>query len=220
MVSALALTGISTAFGLIQSLTKRSEKAEPSQARQANFAEEARQVMPGGKPGIDADALFAALDADKSGSVSKEEFSGALAKLKESAKDSAGAFSRETWGALLAAQEQSQKGKSSSGLMDRVFARFDADGDGQISQEELLKGLPPGRMKEARKDGLEALFNSMDRDGDGRVTLDEMKIALQSMKDERKRDRDGGGTLTGADVAAASTQPATTASAVTNAASA
>lgn len=188
MVAPLALAGISTAFGLIQSLTRRSEKASEAQVKQASFAEEARQNVPAGKRSPDVEALFKALDGDSSGGISASELSNALASAAEKGgRGRQGVFARETFGALLALQEQVQAGTSKGGVLDKVFAKLDSNGDSQISQEELTAGLPSSRTKEAKKDGLEALFNAMDKDKDGRITLDEMKIALQEMREQRDR---------------------------------
>ncbi len=204
MVGPLALAGISTAFGLLQSITRRSEKGAEAAQRQASVAGETRQNVPTGKPGIDVEALFKALDTDKSGGIGKTEFAEALSKAKEKGRGRAEDFSRETFGALLALQEQGQKSQSASGLMEKVFARLDANGDETVSQEEFMAAMPPGRLKEARKDGLDALFNSMDENKDGRISLDEMKVMLQAMRDDRTRKADGtsGVTLTPTDVAA------------------
>jgi len=188
MVAPLALAGISTAFGLIQSLTRRSEKASEVQSKAASFADEARQNVPAGKRSPDVEALFKALDGDASGGITMTELSGALSKAAESGgKGRQGVFARETFGALLALQEKGQSGSETGGLLDKVFARLDANGDQQISQEELIAGLPSSRAREARKDGLEALFNAMDKDKDGKISFDEMKIALQQMRDDRER---------------------------------
>lgn len=216
MVAPLALAGISTAFGLLQSITKRSDKGAEASQRPAGFAEEARQTMPTGKPGKDVEALFKALDTDGSGSIGKTEFAEALAKAKESGRSRSGEFTRETFGALLALQEQGQKGQSASGLMEKVFARFDANGDESVSQDEFMAAMPPGRVKEAKKDGLEALFNSMDENKDGKLSIDEIRLALQTMREEKGRKGDGtsgGAALTPTDVATETTGKATAAAA-------
>jgi hypothetical protein len=205
MVTPLALAGISTAFGLLQSITKRSEKSAEASPRPASFAEEARQTMPTGKPGKDLEALFKALDAD---GIGKSEFAEALSKAKESGRGRSGEFARETFGALLALQEQGQKAQSASGLMEKVFARLDSDGDKTVTQQEFMAAMPPGRAKEAKKDGLEALFNSMDENKDGKLSIDEIRLALQTMRDETGKKADGtsgGATLSPTDMAAETT---------------
>lgn len=208
MVAPLALAGISTAFGLLQSITKRSEKSAEASQRPASFAEEARQTMPSGKPGKDIEALFKALDTDGNGNIGKSEFAEAFAKAKESGRGRAGDFTRETFGALLALQEQGQKGQTASGLMEKVFARLDSDGNESVTQQEFMAAMPPGRVKEAKKDGLEALFNSMDENKDGKLSIDEIRLALQTMREEKGRKGDGtsgGAALTPTDVAAETT---------------
>ena len=56
-----------------------------------------------------------------------------------------------------------------------LFAKFDADGDGQISQSEFENAIGPG----ADQSQVDALFNKLDTDGDGSISQDEMHSALQ-----------------------------------------
>ena len=69
-----------------------------------------------------------------------------------------------------------------------MFERFDADGDGRVTREEVEA------FRSER-------FDEMDADGDGRVTLDEMREAAAARAAERAEERfadiddDGDGTI-------------------------
>ncbi len=72
--------------------------------------------------------------------------------------------------------------------LERIFERFDADGDGQVTRAEV------DAFRTER-------FEEMDGDGDGVVSLDEMREAAMAMAAERAEarfadlDADGDGTL-------------------------
>lgn len=60
-----------------------------------------------------------------------------------------------------------------------MFARIDANGDGQVSKEEFLAFEPPGQDGDGKKrrrgpDPAE-MFKRHDRNGDGVITVDEVK---------------------------------------------
>lgn len=106
-----------------------------------------------------------------------------------------------------------------SGMMGGMFEKFDGDGDGVVSPDEMREGFA-ARMREFDSDGdgtltleeFEAFhaamirnmvvdhFQALDEDGDGRITAEEMDAPakrmerLQRMK-ERSRDSQmqGGG---------------------------
>ncbi|MHB2168662.1 EF-hand domain-containing protein [Alsobacter sp. R-9] len=213
MVAPAALAGLSMGWGLLQSLMKRPEKAAEGFANQVNSAVQTGQNLPTAPAKPDAAALFKAFDTDGSGSLTKAELTAGL----QSAREKGAMFSRETFGALLAAQEQSEKGKSQSNLMDKALARFDTDKDGSISDKEFLAGMPSSRSKEAKKDGLEALFNSMDKDGDGKISAEELKTALQTMTAEHgHRKKSAAVTLPPADTTTPTTTDGTSTNTVTD----
>ena len=77
--------------------------------------------------------LFAQLDADGDGKLTKDEFKKVLDKVKERAK---------TGGAV---------DKLGDKVLDRVFDKMDADKDGSVSQEEFEKAqLDAGVLKNLR----------------------------------------------------------------------
>lgn len=88
---------------------------------------------------------------------------------------------------------------------DKRFARLDANGDGEISGDEL-----PGRGRllastDTNKDGkiskaeysaqAAARFAKMDTNGDGKITPDEMKAMGQRMREGRGRGPGGGAPM-------------------------
>jgi len=82
-------------------------------------------------------ARFDALDADKDGKVTQEEFQ----------KGAAGAM-REAVGTRFMKQlDTNGDGKVSKAEFEALFARLDKDGDGQLSQEELSAAFHGGEGK-------------------------------------------------------------------------
>jgi Ca2+-binding EF-hand superfamily protein len=55
------------------------------------------------------------------------------------------------------------------GYESKVFMRMDLDGDGRISADEFVTGIPPELVERYRK-----RFAEMDANGDGYLTLDEV----------------------------------------------
>ncbi|MGO4917705.1 EF-hand domain-containing protein [Pseudogemmobacter sp. W21_MBD1_M6] len=77
-----------------------------------------------------------------------------------------------------------------------AFAQFDADGDGQISEDEYIDSAPSG-MQMGRRN-VERLyvnrtgrFKGMDADGDGDVTLAEFVAKVQASYEAADADKDG-----------------------------
>ena len=82
-------------------------------------------------------------------------------------------FSPETMQALLTVQ--GDQGGSASANVQSLFGKFDANGDGQISQSEFETAIGSG----ADQSKVDALFNKIDANGDGSVSPDEMQSAMQ-----------------------------------------
>jgi hypothetical protein len=78
-------------------------------------------------------------------------------------------------------------------VIRRRFRRIDANGDGYLTVEEYLAGLPPGHDDEAKH--LTARFRAMDADHDGRVSVDEMVVFVRR-RVIRNADANGDGVLT------------------------
>lgn len=83
-------------------------------------------------------------------------------------------FSPDVMQALLSVQGD-QSGTTSAPQASPLFAKFDADDNGQISQSEFEKAMGPG----ANQSTADALFNKIDANGGGSISTDEMKLAIQ-----------------------------------------
>jgi hypothetical protein len=82
-------------------------------------------------------------------------------------------FSPDVMKALFSVQgDQSASGTPPE---SPLFAKFDANGDGQISQSEFENAIGPG----ADQSKVDALFDKLDANGDGSINQDELHSALQ-----------------------------------------
>jgi hypothetical protein len=79
-------------------------------------------------------------------------------------------FSADTMSALL-----SMQGGPAAGIAQDVMAKFDTNGDGQISQSEFENAIGSG----ADQSGVDALFNKLDSNGDGSISQNELQTAMQ-----------------------------------------
>lgn len=70
---------------------------------------------------------------------------------------------------------------------EAILKKFDADGDGKLSETERAAA------KEARQQRRAALIEQHDTDGDGKLSKEEKKAAMQAFRD--KHDTDGDGKL-------------------------
>jgi len=90
-------------------------------------------------------------------------------------------FSPGMMGQLLSMQEQWGGGmpwgggSSSASHVQSLFAQFDTNGDGQISQSEFESAFGPN----ADMSKVDGLFNALDTNGDGSVSLNELTSAAQ-----------------------------------------
>jgi hypothetical protein len=82
-------------------------------------------------------------------------------------------FSADTMSALLSMQNG--QGGPAADIAKDVIAKFDTNGDGQISQSEFEQAIGSG----ANQSGVDALFNKLDSNGDGSVSQDELQSAMQ-----------------------------------------
>ena len=82
--------------------------------------------------------------------------------------------------------------------IDRRFAEFDADADGEIDRDEYVASAPAmaGRRVEPAQ-----IFDRRDANGDGRLTRDEFEAGPEMLF--ARLDADGDGVLTRAEVDAA-----------------
>lgn len=144
---------------------------------------------------IDLDALraeaaerFSAADADGDGGLSADEF--ANVDLRQ-LMDDRGLRRRgsETGMPSRRGADQRRQGlRTKAAKREGEFAVADADGDGQLSQEEY-RGLPAAARAERQR----RLFARLDADGDGRLTASE----FPSVADRLARlDVNGDGQIT------------------------
>jgi hypothetical protein len=112
-------------------------------------------------------ALFQAA----TGGTSSDPLLAAISPGDGSAGSNAPQFSPDVMKALLSVQG-AQGGASK---LETLFGKFDADGDGQISQSEFENAIGP----DADKTKVDALFSKIDGNGDGSVSEDELGSALQ-----------------------------------------
>jgi hypothetical protein len=134
-----------------------SSNANPTDALQSLF-----DAITGGSGGS-SDPLIAALGQD-SGSGNSGSSGGSCGMPQ---------FSADTMSALLSMQ--SGQGNPAGDIAKDVIAKFDTDGDGQVSQSEFEQAIGSG----ADQSGVDALFNKLDTNGDGSVSQDELQTAMQ-----------------------------------------
>jgi Ca2+-binding EF-hand superfamily protein len=139
---------------------------------------------------------FARLDANEDGSVTRDEMEQARLERQEEM-------------AARAAERFKEADTDQNGYLsleefpgpDRAFHRLDADGDGQLSPEEMAAGRPGARgrhMERGRRgpgfgggfgpaDGQdrEAVFQKLDENGDGFLSVEELAAAREKMRERR-----------------------------------
>jgi hypothetical protein len=105
-------------------------------------------------------------------------------------------FGPDTMATLISTQaDQSSASDPTQSPIQSLFAQFDGNGDGQISQSEFENAFGPN-ADTAKVDGL---FNALDANGDGGVSLDELTSAVQQSQAQHAHhhhhmhDADGGG---------------------------
>ncbi|MCC7048558.1 MAG: EF-hand domain-containing protein [Alphaproteobacteria bacterium] len=130
--------------------------------------------------------LFAAIDANQDGDITKEEFE-TFIKAKGGTQEEA----------------------------DKLYALLDKDGDGKLSEDQLAEAIRRGHHGHhygwLARPNAERLFAKIDGDGDGKLTKDEMEkfVTDRGGKAERadkffaKADRDGDGAVDQAELAQA-----------------
>ena len=151
-----------TIAGLIAALAATSSLAFAQSGNDASSAPDTTVVeprsgdMPGMRgPGRSAGRMMERLDTDNSGDISAAEFSERRLGWLSEADDGDGVLSIEE---ITAAMEQRRQERREA----RLMRRFDIDGDGEITLEELET------QQEKR-------FALLDRDNDGTLQRDEMR---------------------------------------------
>lgn len=128
-------------------------------------------------------AMFKSADVNNDGQLSSDEFSAIGQDLQGDGKNSqvsttlsasspAQNFSSDMLSSLLSAQHDSHA--------EKMFASADANGDGQVTAEELTADLTAHAPKDAAgapaaSDVAAAMIKVGDTNGDGSLSLDEMK---------------------------------------------
>ena len=110
-------------------------------------------------------AMFAELDADNDGSVTKDEFA---ARTNHFARADTNGDGQLTVEEIVAASEERATRRA-----ERIMARFDENEDGMLTEDELSSRRDPARM-----------FERLDANNDGSVSAEEFAEA-------RMGDRDG-----------------------------
>ena len=162
--------------------------------------EEFREMVRGIQEGISVVERFKAMDKDGDGKVSRAEFSGLPARFARVDTNKDGFIDKDEVKAIVG---QAQPGagimamdKDGNGKVSRaeflgqpaVFARLDADSDGQIDKDEASKAAvamyqrltgmdtnKDGKLSRDEFKGLPARFDQLDADGDGFVSFEEIR---------------------------------------------
>lgn len=149
---------------------------------------------------------FEAMDADGDGVVTQEEFESFLAerpRLQNRAQNRSQnrgmtrGMARDgragpggghgIWGTFGPIGDIDDEARAA--LAERLVERFDTDGDGMISEAEIIAGLE--YMQEMRNDPAarsRMMFERMDTDGDGMISAEEFEAHHTEMR-ERMQDR-------------------------------
>lgn len=120
------------------------------------------------------DTMFDRMDANRDGAITAAEVEAAAATMRARRADRAGG---PPAGAAAAAPPQGGPGQG--GMMGRMIEEADADGDGQVSREEM-------RAATAKR------FASMDKNSDGVISTDERPQGF-GMRGGRQGGGEGGG---------------------------
>jgi Ca2+-binding EF-hand superfamily protein len=126
----------------------------------------------GAAPSDPLQALYQAITGGKSSDPKNSTIVAATSDDGSSVSCGAPQFSPDVMKALLSVQ--GNQGKSPAKL-ESLLGKFDADGDGTISQSEFETAIGP----DADKAEVDELFNTLDGNGDGAVGQDELKAAVQ-----------------------------------------
>ena len=116
---------------------------------------------------------FDAIDADKDGKITTEEFAAfRTAEFAKSDTNADGQISAAELAAMHIADATARAAEISAKMIDRM----DENADGQISLPEMERGPRPASM-----------FERADADGDGAVTKIEMEDAMSRMRGKHGR---------------------------------
>ena len=123
-------------------------------------------------------ALFHRLDADRDGNITQEELYNAILTKEKYTKNPNILQSKvNTDHVLRLIRKGASKYASLREYVDALVSKFDIDGDGMISFDELTEGLKAIDIKISDKEKL-ALMRELDRDRDGAIAKPELYNAL------------------------------------------
>ena len=103
-------------------------------------------------------AMFMRMDADDSGTITRQEMAQAMRAMGVAEKD--------------------------PDAFRRVIEAVDADGDGKISWEEFLEASLEPQMVKHQQQVWQA-FCAIDKDGSGQISVDELKIVLKDEPEDK-----------------------------------
>ena len=127
-------------------------------------------------------ALFHRLDADRDGNITQEELYNAILTKEKYTKNPNILQSKvNTDHVLRLIRKGVQKYSSLREYVDVLVSKFDVDGDGMISFDELAEGLKAIDVKISEKEKL-ALMRELDKDRDGGIAKHELYNALAQEK--------------------------------------
>jgi len=137
--------------------------------------DELKSSAPKGADSSKTEELFKSMDADGSGSVSKEEQEAFQAKA-DKARQQLGSFLFD-----LQSAGQSTASTSTQDDSDDIFGQVDADSSGGISKDEFQSAF--SAVGADSSDMLSKLFDAIDSDSDGSISQDEQSAFQKSMQD-------------------------------------
>ncbi|OEO28345.1 hypothetical protein VW23_005130 [Devosia insulae DS-56] len=166
----MSISGVGGGAALMRPFQPPSFSSIDSNASSDITLDELKAGAPGGasdaKSAQRAEKLFAAMDADSSGSVSSDEKDAFDSKLAEQRQ-------------AMQFMTQLMAGGNQPPSNEDIFATTDLDGSGLVSLEEFSSS---DAAEGVSTDELEQLFASIDADGDGAITETESSNFLDSLK--------------------------------------
>ena len=125
------------------------------------------QQADGKQGGPSVEEMFANMDSDSDGAISRLESDAALAKMSQQ---------------MQAQPPPASDSNSSSDLKDKVFKNGDQNGDGSISKDELSKLLSNSSQSNTTVDDL---MSALDTDNDGSISKSESDAAIDKAGQQR-----------------------------------